>query len=216
MGTFESTLREILAPYTVALVAKDVTERERLMYDAFQTTSAKHTEYGSVYHFAGPGLCSLRGTPSVWRPEATQYEDRQGRETLPAVDNGIVELGLAYGQQGMRIAGEIHVRKIFLTFSPGLELPQRGTKTSETYTLLTEGRSLVVQFELGDGSYHLDREIGQTQRRSPQADWIGVQMTVSTLTRIRRIIFEPVVLEDNVLSSFLGDVGYDGLDRLVK
>ena len=215
MGTFESTLRDILVPYTVALVAKDVEERERLMHDAFQTTSVKHFEYGSVYHFVGPGLCSLRGTPSVWRPEATSYRDRQGREALPAEDNGIVELGLTYEQQRMRTTGEIHVRKIFLTFSPGLELPQRGTKTSETYTLLTEGRSLVVQFELGDGSYHLDREIGQTPKKSPNEDWIGVKMSTTKPT-IHRISFEPVVLENNVLSSFLGDVGYDGLDRLVK
>ncbi len=215
MGTFESTLREILAPYTVALVAKDVTEQERLMRDAFQTTSAKHSEFGCTYHFAGPGLCFLRGTPSVWKSEATSYRDRQGRETLPAVDNGIVGLGLTYEQQERRTTGEIYVRKIFLTFSPGLGLPSRGVQKPGTYILITEGRSLLVQFELGDGSYHLDREIGQTPKKSPNEDWIGVKMSTTKPT-IHRISFEPAILENNVLSSFLGDVGYDGLDRLVK
>ncbi|MBI2573587.1 hypothetical protein HYV86_07005 [Candidatus Woesearchaeota archaeon] len=204
MATFESILRDVLPVYTVALAANDITARDQLMSEAFQAKNSRHSEYGSKYFLVGPGLCSRLGRKSSWVADATTYVDRLGTAAFPSQDNGLVELGMAYN--------ESQVRKIFVSFYPGITLPPRGTKTQEAYTLEDEGRSLLIQFESGEGSYHLDREKGQQRR----ADFVAMKMSLREPTMVHKISFEPAILENGVLTHFFADIGYDGLDRLVK
>lgn len=98
---FEEKLKEVTGEYQRLSSANPIPQDQitSLLRESFQARNIRFEETHTTATITAPSLYLHYGKTSPFKPEATAYIARQGKEQLPPENNGFLELSFIHEDQ---------------------------------------------------------------------------------------------------------------------